>query len=205
MKTKWKHAGKTACLTGMVCTYLLTAYGCTHAPKAAVQQPATTTAEQETTTEPETQAESTTRSGVGFEAYDSMQIEHLDGVEIVSGKVERVGGGMVYTPSTGAGYFTINGTIADDSEIAITIHPVSVLRYKLSIDMDAEKTVKGEIRIYKKGAMLVSCVQEEMALHEGTNDVDVCIDTGEGTPCDGTYSVRFYMDGTLVSGTIYEV
>ena len=132
------------------------------------------------------------------------QVRRVDGIEIVSERIEPVSGSMIYTPNPGGGFFTVNGTIAKNSEIVISVRPYSVLRCKLVLNSDAKKTVKAEICLYKKGELLTSCTQEKMALLEGANDIDVCIDTGEGSPCSGLYAVQFYLDDVLVSENEYE-
>ena len=219
MKKKRLRIAKAFGLTSLACAFLLTAHGCSPAQKTSTNGQAATEAESTSAAETETQqfpeagtglqvhpqTASDPDAGVGFGVgFDKQQIQHVDGIDVLSGRVERVGGSMIYTPAPGDGFFTINGTIADNSEIAISIHPVGVLRYKLSLKAETERTVKAEIRVYKNNELLVSCEQAEMRLQEGANDVDVCIDTGEGHPCDGTYDLRFYLDDCLVSANEYE-
>ena len=206
MKRKQEWIKSTVCVLLTVCTCLLIFSSCSSSSKVVVREPSTTEPETSATEPaPETQAQVETvtaeKTGVGFE---SPLIQRLEGVEVLSGRVERVGSGTVYSPGAGSAFFTINGTIAEDSEIEISIHPVSVLRYQLSLNAKTEKTVKAEIRVYKRSELLVSCQQDKMKLQEGVNSVDVCVDTGEGSPCDGIYSLRFYLDGKLVSENEYE-
>lgn len=207
---KRKQLRQTICLW-MVCTCLFLACGCSSAQKASVQTQDAQDSTAEAATQPQTQESQEIPSGLGTgteaeagPGNEDLQIQTVDGIEVVSGRVERVSGGTAYTPNAGSGYFTVNGTIADDSEIAISFHPVGVLRYELTMNAAEEKTVKAEIRVYKKGELLVSCVQEQMDLQEGSNEIDVCIDTGEGSACYGTYDLRCYLDGCLVSNTEYE-
>ena len=136
--------------------------------------------------------------------YAKQQVQTVEGLQVVSGKVVRVGGGIDYTPASGSGFFTINGKLADNNEIAFSINPVSVLRYTLSVQADTDRTVKAEIRAYKQNTMLAAYEQEALHLQAGENTVDACIDTGENRPCQGLYSLRFYIDGCLVAETEYE-
>lgn len=165
----------------------------------------TTTAKQETTV-PEFKDEQEKKQaleallGIGGQ----QQVRQIDGVEVVSGTVERVGNNSAYSPSPGSGYFTVNGIIEKNSEIMFTIGSVTLMRYKLVLDSVEERTVKAEIRVYKKGEMLLSCTQEQMQLKKGANNVDVCLDTGEDVACNGTYDLMFYLDGVLVNKYIYE-
>ena len=191
------------CLLCMACACLFVFCGCSKPQDSAGS---TTAASQQETTAPEeaaaTEAQQTQAAYAPQE--DAAQIVQMDGVEVIYGRVERVSGSMVYTPDAGSGYFTVNGTIAEDSEIAISIHPTGVLRYNVTLDAQAEKTVKAEIRVYKKGALLVSCVNPETALQQGSNKIDVCIDTGEGEACRGTYDLQLYLDDLLVRTDTYE-
>lgn len=194
----------TLCAACMVCVCLTSLCGCSSGRKTTATTKTETTTEAQST-EPETTERSAEDKTRALQALLGMgqQLQQVDGVQVVSGRVERVTG-SVYTPNSGSGFFTVNGTIAGNSEIMITFHPVSVLRYKLALRADSDKTVRAEIRLCKKGELLVSCVQEEMELQVGQNDVDVCIDTGENSPCDGTYDLYFYLDGRLVSQNEYE-
>ena len=133
------------------------------------------------------------------------KVQAVDGVQITSGTVERVGsGGIDYTPASGSGCFSINGKLADNSEIALSIHPVGVLRYKLLLQADTDRTVKAEVRAYKQEELLAAYEQEGLQLQAGENTIDACIDTGENQLLRGVYSLRFYIDGKLVSETMYE-
>ena len=136
--------------------------------------------------------------------FARQKVQIVDGVQITSGTVERVGGSIDYTPAAGSGCFTINGKLTDNSEIALSINPVGVLRYKLSLHADADKTVRAEIRAYKQEELLSAYEQDGLQLHAGENTIDACIDTGENQPCRGVYCLRFYIDGKLAAETEYE-
>lgn len=193
MKNDCSRIRRTLCSV-LACLCLFLMCGCSDVQTPTV--PDTTASDAATQSEP---ADADVTAGFG----EDVRILPMDGIEIVSGSVEPVSGGMVYTPDPGSGFFTVNGTIAEDSMIAITIRPVGVLRYKLTLDAQEEKTVRTEIRVFKNDKMLVSCVQEETHLVKGENSIDVCIDTNEGHACSGVYNVRCYMDDRLVFGTDY--
>lgn len=204
MQKRTKRFRKAICLI-LGCICLLLAYGCSPAKEAS--SAGETSASSETTTDTSTtQAQPETSSGadMGESKTESVMgadliVQHMDGIDVISNRVERVSSGMTYTPNPGEGYFTVNGTITGDSEIVISINPVSVLRFKVSLRSDTAKTVHAEVRMLKEGKLLVSCEQENMELQEGINDIDVGIDTGEGDGCKGTYNLYLYFDGVLVS------
>ena len=141
--------------------------------------------------------------GFGFAAgRPSDPVQTVQGLQVVSGAVVKMSrNAMHFAPVSSAGTFAINGRLSADSEIAFCINPTGILNYKLTLNVDEDKEVKAEIRVYKDGAQLASHVQEGVLLQAGECDVDACIDTGEKTACTGMYTIRFYIDDCCVSET----
>ena len=181
---------------------LLVLCGCTGAPPQGQTQ--TILQESEADTSAETESKSDNLGvGFGFAAGRAAEpVQSVQGLQVVSGAVVKMSrSAMNYAPVSSAGTFASNGRLAADSEIAFCINPTGILNYKLTLNVDEEKEVKAEIRVYKDGVQLASHVQEGVLLQAGECDIDACVDTGEKTACAGMYTIRFYIDDCCVSET----
>ena len=187
-----------ACIV-ILCLCASVLCGCTD---LAAPQPVDASAA-ESATEPTVSNDRPTGTGNQYPAGMPMEtVQTVNGLRVTSGSVIKMKrNAMQFAPASSSGTFAVNGLLSADSEIAFCVNPSGILNYKLSLDVEEDKAVTAEIRVYKNGALLASHEQPGVLLKAGECDIDACIETGEKSICSGIYIIRFYIDGCCVSET----
>lgn len=134
------------------------------------------------------------------------EIQTIDGISVESAVIARpVEGKMIYSPSGTSAYFAVDGMLKARTAIHLGYDATGVLNYDLSLSLDSAQDIKAEVRVFKDGKELASYSEEGLALPAGDTVINTCIQTNEGVICSGEYTVRFYINDSLVSedvGTI---